>query len=91
MRFGDKMLDRVVGYFGVDPKQGSLAIVKAATAKECAVQMKGGEGGGRYFNRIWAAEPMPQTTSPVCRQEIWDFVDEELHLGEKGLLDIFKD
>lgn len=91
MAFADKLANVVVGYFGVNPQQGSLAILQAATAKECAVEMKGGQGGGRYFNRIWPAEPMPQTTSPVCRKEIWDFVDEELRLSEKGLLDIFKD
>ena len=85
----DRLLNMVVGIFGVDPQQGSLAIVRAATAKECAIAKMGGEGGGRYFNRIWPAEPMPQTTSPACRQLIWDFVDQELHLKEKGLLDVF--
>lgn len=89
LNFLDRLLNRVVSVFGVDPQQGSLAIVRAATAKECATVKRGGEGGGRYFNRIWSAEPMPQTTSPVCRQLIWDFVDGELHLKEKGLLDVF--
>jgi hypothetical protein len=85
----DRLLNRITSVFAVDPQQGSLAIVRAATAKECAVAKRGGEGGGRYFNRIWPAEPMPQTTSPVCRLQIWDFVDRELHLKEKGLLGMF--
>lgn len=89
LKFLDRLLNRVVSVFGVDAEQGGLAIVRAATAKACATVKRGGEGGGRYFNRIWPAEPMPQTTSPVCRQLIWDFVDGELHLKEKGLLDIF--
>jgi hypothetical protein len=83
LSFLDRLLNMAVGVFGVDPQQGSLAIVRASTAK------MGGEGGGKYFNRIWPAEPMPQTTSPVCRQLIWDFVDGELHLMENGLLDVF--
>ena len=86
--FVDKLGNLLVGFFGIDPQQGSLAIVRAATAKECAVAQRGGEGGGRYFNRIWAAEPMPYTTAPASRQEIWDFVDGELQLKKKGLLDV---
>lgn len=89
--FGEWLDNMLVHYFGVTPQQGSLAITRAATAKECAVAQRGGEGGARYFNRIWPAVPMPQTVSPVYRQQIWDYVDEQLHLGEKGLLDIFKD
>jgi NAD(P)-dependent dehydrogenase (short-subunit alcohol dehydrogenase family) len=89
--FGERLDNLLVHYFGVTPQQGSLAIVRAATAKECAVSQRGGEGGARYFNRIWPAVPMPQTVSPVYGQQIWDYIDEQLHLEEKGLLDIFKD
>lgn len=87
MKFGDRMLNAIVAIFGIDAQQGSLAIARAATAKECAVAKRGGEGGGKYFNRIWPAQPMPQTTAPECRQELWDFVDKELRLKEKGLLE----
>ena len=90
MPFADRLANMLVRLFGVDPQQGSLAIVRAATAKECAVAQRGGEGGGRYFNRIWAAEPMPYTTNPKCRQELWDFVEGELQLKGKGLLDVLK-
>lgn len=87
MNFGDRMLNAIVAIFGIDAKQGSLAIARAATAKECAVAKRGGEGGGKYFNRIWPAQPMPRTTAPECRRELWDFVDKELRLKEKGLLE----
>jgi NAD(P)-dependent dehydrogenase (short-subunit alcohol dehydrogenase family) len=86
---GDGLLSFFVSWFGIDAQQGSLAIVRAATAKECASTKRGGEGGGRYFNRIWPAVPMPHTLDPWCRQEIWDFADEELRLKEKGLLNVF--
>jgi hypothetical protein len=78
-----------VSILGVDTHQGSLAIARAAMAMEYMAEEKGGQGGGRYFNRIWPAKPMPQTTSLVYRQLIWNFVDEKLHLKEKGLLDLF--
>ena len=90
LKIMDSLRYRIVGFLGVDPQQGSLAIVRAATAKDCSTMERGGQGGGKYFNRIWPAEPMPETTSPLCRRLIWDFVDKELCLEEKGLLDLFR-
>lgn len=88
MSIGNRFLNSLVETFGIDAQQGSLAIVRAATAKECAVAKRGGEGGGRYFSRIWPAVPMPQTTDPGCRKMLWERMDEELGLKKKGLLDI---
>jgi NAD(P)-dependent dehydrogenase (short-subunit alcohol dehydrogenase family) len=87
----NRLLNKITSFFAIDPQQGSLAIVRAATAKECAVAKRGGGGGGRYFNRIWPSESMPQTTSPVCMQLIWEFVDRELSLKAKGLLHLLDD
>jgi NAD(P)-dependent dehydrogenase (short-subunit alcohol dehydrogenase family) len=65
-------------HYAVGSQQGSLAITHAATVKEAGV--------GGYFNRIWEAVPMPQTKNPECRRRVWEFVDEELKLDERGLL-----
>ncbi|KAN0116769.1 NAD(P)-binding protein [Hyaloscypha variabilis] len=65
-------------HYAVDSQQGSLAITHAATVKKAGV--------GGYFNRIWEAVPMPQTKNPECRRRVWEFVDEELKLEERGLL-----
>lgn len=53
----------VASWFGINPQQGSLAILHAATSETCGpnpevqgVGIPGGKGGGRYFNRIWEAE-----------------------------------
>jgi len=87
-----------LGYIGIDSFQGSLAITNAATAPEwgaeapeaqlpdAAVEKKQGRGGGKFINRIWEEEPMPQTRHPECRRQIWEFVNKELGLQEKGLL-----
>ncbi|KAL5349223.1 hypothetical protein ACLOAV_005511 [Pseudogymnoascus australis] len=88
-----RTLGFLLKYIGIDAQQGSLAITYAATAME-----SGGQNGllgstdqvcgaeGRYANRIWDEKPMPQTMHPDCRREVWDFVSEELKLGEKQLL-----
>ncbi|KAE8444285.1 hypothetical protein EG329_000692 [Mollisiaceae sp. DMI_Dod_QoI] len=82
-------------HFGIDAQQGSLAIISAATLPEWGLEQQTPDGkvrggGGRYCNRIWEEEPMPQTKHPVCRREVWDFVSEELNLEEKGLLNGLK-
>lgn len=76
LAWGLKVLLR---YVGIDAQQGSLAITHAATVVEFG-------SGGRYYNRIWDATPMPQTRHPECRRQIWQFVGKELMLEDKGLL-----
>jgi len=73
----EKVLRFLLDWYAIDSQQGSLAITSAATAE-------GGAGG--YRNRIWEAVPMPQTRSLNCRRKVWEFVNEELKLGDKGLL-----
>ena len=82
---------------GINPQQGSLAILHAATSKAAGpdpdvqgVGEKGGKGGGRYFSRIWEETPMPHTKDPDCRQRVWRKVNDELKLQEKGLLDVLE-
>lgn len=87
---------KVFAYFvSIDPQQGSLAILHAATSVDAApdpkvqgVGTQGGRGGGRYFNRIWEETPMPHTKDPDCRQRVWRKVNDELKLQDKGLLDV---
>lgn len=81
--------------FAISPQQGSLAILNAATSPSAGpdpkVQGVGdatGRGGGRYYNRIWEEEPMPHCLDRDCRQRVWRKVNDELHLQEKGLLDL---
>lgn len=80
-------------YIGIDSQQGSLAITYAATAKEWGSQYRVSNasnklsgGGGRYSNRIWDEQPMPQTKNPECRHQVWEFVSKELKLAESSLL-----
>lgn len=80
-------------YVGIDAQQGSLAIVHAATSVEFDSQRRSlhtdnnaCEGRGRYTNRIWNEKAMPQTMHLGCRHQVWQFVNKELMLGEKGLL-----
>lgn len=79
--------------FGIDAQQGSLAIFNAATQPECGpdpsrqgVGAANGKGGGRYFNRIWEAEPMPQTKAKVTRDLLWKYLVTKLELRQRGLL-----
>lgn len=77
-------------YIAIDSQQGSLAITYAATAPEWGLRQETANGkaiggGGRYCNRIWEEEPMPQTRDPECRRKIWEFVNEELKLDETWL------
>lgn len=85
-------LGALLSCVGIDAQQGSLAITNAATAGEIAAQQQRGdaeeraERGAKYFNRIWEEIPMPQTSHPGCRQQVWELVCKELKLEEKGLL-----
>ncbi|KAE9376393.1 NAD(P)-binding protein [Stipitochalara longipes BDJ] len=72
------VLKFLLNHYAIDSQQGSLAITHAATAVDAV--------GGKYNNRIWNAVPMPQTKDPGCRRKVWEFVNEELKLEEKGLL-----
>jgi len=87
-----RALLRAVGKLGTDAQQGSLAITHAATAPECGSELdesfdvKAGKGGGRFFNRVWEEEPMPQTRDMECRRQIWEYVGKQLRLEERGLL-----
>jgi NAD(P)-dependent dehydrogenase (short-subunit alcohol dehydrogenase family) len=86
-------LGKMLHYVGIDSQQGSLTITHAATAVEWGSRHLASKtddaefgGGGRYFNRIWDAKPMPQTRHPECRRQVWEFVSKELELRQKGLL-----
>lgn len=93
MGAGEWLLNSFLDSVGIDAQQGSLTITYAATAPECGpdpltqnADGAAGKGGGRYFNRIFEAEPMPQTKDPECRRQIWQLVADELKLEERGLL-----
>nr|POE59138.1 retinol dehydrogenase 13 [Quercus suber] len=80
---------------GITPQQGSLAITHAATDPQCGpnpttqgVGGPEGKGGARYFNRIYEQDPMPHTQDRDARLRVWRKVNEELHLQEKGLLNV---
>jgi hypothetical protein len=83
-RFLDRILDRVplnkiVQRPEINAQQASLAITNAATTK-VGITQAGRDAGVRYFNRIWPAEPMPQTKDADYRQEMWNFVQGALCL-----------
>lgn len=89
------LLQAMASVLGINPQQGSLAILNAATSEDCGpdpaiqgVGKVGGKGGGRYFNRIWEDTPMPHTKDPDCRLRVWRKVNDELKLEEKGLLKV---
>ncbi|TID21620.1 short-chain dehydrogenase TIC 32 [Venturia nashicola] len=87
---------KTMSYFlGINPQQGSLCLLHAATSLTAGpdpevqgVGVHGGKGGGRYFSRIWEEEPMPHTRDADCRMRVWRKVNDELKLQEKGLLDV---
>lgn len=68
--------------FAINPQQGSLAITNAATSADA------GKAGGRYFNRIFEEVPMPHTKDADARLRVWRKANDELHLQDKGLLDV---
>jgi hypothetical protein len=86
-------LNSLLDYVGINAQQGSLCITNAATASSWGLDQRelGKPGisakvGGRYSNRIWDETPMPQTKDESCRRIVWQFVNKELNLEEKGLL-----
>ncbi|KAK7423737.1 hypothetical protein QQX98_000927 [Neonectria punicea] len=85
-------------YLAITPQQGSLAIVNAATSPTLGpdpevqgVGAPGGIGGGHYINRIWPAQSMPYCADENARREVWEKLDEELHLEERGLYAALRD
>lgn len=78
------VMKTLVGYFAITPQQGSLAIVRAASG----IGGTDGKGGGKYFNRIWEAEPLPLCHDKEARLKLWRKLDEDLRLSQRGLLDI---
>jgi NAD(P)-dependent dehydrogenase (short-subunit alcohol dehydrogenase family) len=82
-------------FFAIDSQQGSLCILHGATALDAGpdpriqgVGIPGGRGGGQFYARTTALEPMPQTKDPDCRNRVWRKVNDELKLQEKGLLNV---
>jgi NAD(P)-dependent dehydrogenase (short-subunit alcohol dehydrogenase family) len=86
------ILKGLLGWFGIDSKQGSLTIINAATAAEASLQVAEGEegpenefkGGAKYFNRTWEDEPNPYVRSAAHRKKLWDFILDELKVGERS-------
>ncbi|CAG8948277.1 unnamed protein product [Penicillium salamii] len=89
----DRALKFLLRYLAIDPKQGSFAIVNAATnpifgpnPKTQGLGSSEGRGGGKYINRIWEAVPKACCDDPGARAKVWKKLDEELQLQTKGLL-----
>ncbi|KAF7720110.1 Uncharacterized protein PECH_001225 [Penicillium ucsense] len=90
-----RILKLLLRFFAITPQQGSLAITHAATSPECGphpdtqgVGAPTGRGGGRYINRIWDAPARPICYDAEARSAVWMELDKELHLRDKGLLEI---
>ncbi|KAJ8606116.1 hypothetical protein MRB53_041192 [Persea americana] len=88
------LLQSMAWVMAINPQQGSLCIVNAATSidagpdpKVQGVGVEGGKGGGRYFNRIWEDEAMPHTRDADARLRVWRKANDELGLEAKGLLE----
>lgn len=91
----DKHLKFLLRYIGITSQQGSFAITHAATSPECGPDPKtqgigapNGRGGGRFLLRIWESPARPECRDPEARSKVWLKLDEELHLREKGLLEV---
>lgn len=92
MGWGEWLLGMLLPYVGIDAQQGSLCIVNGASSpalglSELSPNKKDGIVGAKFMNRIWECEPMPQTRHEGCRKMVWEFVDGEAKLEEKGLLE----
>jgi len=88
---GEWVLTKLLPIFGITAQQGSLCIVNGASSPALALENlkpdpKDGIVGAKFMNRIWECTPMPHTRHPECRRMVWDFVEKELNLGEKGLI-----
>lgn len=86
------VLSLFASLFGINSKQGSMALVFLATAPQTGPQASSKEkvvgNGGRYFNRIWEEEGMPHAKDPDIRGRVWRKVAQELELERRGLLDV---
>lgn len=81
--------------FGINSKQGSMALVFLATAPETGPKLSSSANkgqvianGGRYFNRIFEEEGMPHAKDPDIRGRVWRKVAQELELERRGLLGV---
>ncbi|KAJ5895695.1 hypothetical protein N7495_007386 [Penicillium taxi] len=90
-----KAIRLFMDWFAVTPQQGGLAISHAATSptfgpdpKTQFVGVEGSLGGGKYINRIWNAPAKSSCKDVEARSKLWIKLNEELHLQEKGLLDV---
>jgi len=91
MSFGEWFLGKLLPYVGITAQQGSLCITNAATNPAWGLDAlkpdpEDGIVGAKFLNRVWECESMPHTRHPECRKMVWEFVDEELKLGDQGLL-----
>jgi hypothetical protein len=91
----DGFLKSIRHYFAITPQQGSIAITHVATSPEFGpdpnkqgVGAPNGRGGGKYINRIWEAPAQSYCNDRDARLRLWTKLDAELHLQEKGLLEI---
>jgi NAD(P)-dependent dehydrogenase (short-subunit alcohol dehydrogenase family) len=83
------LLVALLGWFGIDSRQGSLAIVNAATSSELGLKADGVDefrGGAKYLNRVWEEEASPYTRHPASRKEVWDFIVGELDIGRRSTI-----
>lgn len=74
-----RVLVFLAGYLAITPRQGGLALSRAAANPDPGA-------GGKYFNRIWEAPARPDCDDLGARARLWAKLDEELRLGPKGLL-----
>ncbi|KAJ5717188.1 hypothetical protein N7488_002834 [Penicillium malachiteum] len=80
---------------GITSRQGSFAVTHAATSPELGPDPKKqnvgspqGRGGGKYINRVWVAPAKSYCDDAEARLRVWSKLDEELHLTQKGLLNV---
>ncbi|KAL2015267.1 hypothetical protein VTK56DRAFT_5923 [Thermocarpiscus australiensis] len=81
------LLITLLGWFGIDSRQGSLAIVNAAISSELGLKADGADefrGGAKYLNRIWEEEASPYTRDSSSRKEVWDFIAGELDMEKRS-------
>ncbi|KAK3296642.1 WW domain-containing oxidoreductase [Chaetomium fimeti] len=81
------LLMSLLDWFGIDSRQGSLAIVNAATSSELGLKADGTDefrGGAKYMNRIWEDEASPYTRDSSSRKEVWDFIVGELDVEQRS-------
>jgi NAD(P)-dependent dehydrogenase (short-subunit alcohol dehydrogenase family) len=89
--WGEWLLQKLLPWAGITAQQGSLCIINGASNPALALENlkpdpRDGIVGAKFMNRIWECVPMPQTRHPECRKLVWDFVDKELELDQKGLV-----